>query len=581
MKSKRHLYNLILLTLTVFAILMTFSCTGVFLLKAKSGMGTLTIALPARDAGATGNTDGNTNQYEALVSFYKISVLSETGKADIPTRVIEKNTFYAELPVGSYSVIVQGICDGTTSTGDSEADEMFELMYKRNIPLFIGRTNNVSVTEGNTTPVTVMMCPALVPLAYEEDLDFDLDFDWGSGSLPKITTEGYTHEGWIMNNTTEITELPDTSKSNGELYLYPILEKKPAPPRSHNKFYVSQNGAGTADGLSADNPMKIDGVYQEIADYSYESESEKPEIVLVDDVTLPSDLLNMSEALITGITKSDGTKVSISGSGSSGYILDLNYSVYSWTFNNVAFDGRSIGKGIRNRGTLSLKNCEIKNCSMGLFNDIGTCTLDSCTVTACIAPDADQHAVYNYQGSLTVKNYSTISNCSSQLNGGGIYCQGSSSSLSFDSTSSITGCTAVSAGGGIYINSDANGSAIRICGSIANCSAASGGGICNYGQGELQLSGCTITGCKATGEDVDKRGNGTGYGGGIFTGQAISFDNTTSIKDCTATEHGNSIYGQVNSTFGTAAKVNGTAFTKSAYYDGDVENTTSLTFTDM
>ena len=574
MKSKRSAATLLTLVLTTIAILMTFSCTGLLTPRNQhSGTGTLCIALPGSQARAESIfSDVLTviNTPDTVVDYCLVSVISEdSGEVIIHSEKVTEGTFSAELSAGSYSVIIQGM-----NADDPEGTEspLWRFMRDSNMPFYIGRKNSVTIRGGETTTADVTMRRIFIS---ESDLETisqannNITFDGsdiGIGKMPVLSKGGETFDGWYSDSTSlrRLTDIPDTTSDT-------YFEIEPRYVKS-NVVYATQNGSG--DGTTPWKPTNIISAFTAL--YNIPNAT----LYLLGNVELPSNYVVMTDVTIIGAGGSSGTgKVIITGEGTP----VSAFSSGTHTVRNVIVDGGDNTKiGIKILGaTITLEDCEIRNCGMGIFNNGGSCTLDSCTVTACIAPDADKHAVYNYQGSLTVKNYSTISNCSSQLNGGGIYCQGSSSSLSFDSTSSITGCTAVSAGGGIYIYSDANGSAMRICGSITNCSAASGGGICNYGQGELQLSGCTITGCKATGEDVDKRGNGTGYGGGIFTGQAVSFDNATSINGCTATEHGNSIYGQVNSTLGTAAKVNGTDFTKSAYYDGDVENTTSLTFTDM
>lgn len=99
MKINRLARNLLLSLLAVLAVFTTFSCKGLF----------------------------------------TITVVSEkTGKVIIPTREVVPGSFSEEIPVGPYSVIVQGLRPGTAAS---------DLGH----PLVIGRKNGVTISAGKTT----------------------------------------------------------------------------------------------------------------------------------------------------------------------------------------------------------------------------------------------------------------------------------------------------------------------------------------------------------------------------------------------------------------------------------------------
>lgn len=145
-----------------------------------------------------------------------------------------------------------------------------------------------------------------------------------------------------------------------------------------------KEGAGTEDGTSYENRMSINNVFDRIAEYLLEEEHETPKLILVSNVVLSENTFNYSiditgrlNEIVSNITV--GVSVIIKGSGmgengnqcstiksAGGKIITIN-SGCTCTIKNVIIDGSDSNgnktyQGILNNGSLTLENCEIRNC---------------------------------------------------------------------------------------------------------------------------------------------------------------------------------------------------------------------------
>lgn len=463
MKTNRRALTLILTVLTVLAVFTTFSCSGLFTsFNTNSGMGTLTIALP----GSSARRDWTADDME----FYKVSVISEaTGELVVPTQTADPGTFSAEIPTGTYSIIVQGI---------NSQSSMYE---DYGCPTCIGRTNSVTITKNETTTANVVMLSFSLDSesdpAVGDNCDCDIpEFDWGSGKLPVLSPVGCAFDGWYSDDTLtqKITEWPATT--DWENFSYPCAyfvasgngggEQPLTLPTGENIFFATQSGTGS--GNTPDDPMDIITAFSKLTAGST--------LYLMGDITLPQSTITVSVTIIGAGGSLRKDKVSITRSAASGSVASFA-SGGTYTVENVIVDGSSSIQCIRNSGTLTLNDCIIQNGSAD--NDSGG-------------------GIYN-TGTLTI-NGGQILSCktvSSNGNGGGIYSE---------KTTTITGCliencSARSSGGGMYID---NSCKLTMSNTTINiCSANRGGGIsinCSSRTMSYPVSftNCKITGCTGT-----------------------------------------------------------------------------------
>lgn len=305
--------------LIVFAVLSAFSCKGMLLPPPTSKTGTLTIALPGNGA-RRGYTQDDAD-------FFKISIISESTKeVVIPAQEADTETFTAELKAGSYSVIVQGMINANS-----------------NMPLFYGRTNNVTVTAGETTTATIVMREFHTETStYSGNMEM-LNPDWESGKLPSLAFDYFDFEGWYTDAecTQAITEYPAT---DSEDFTYPFgkLVRKPV-------FYATQDGDGNKKGLNAENPMKLAEAFTELARFSRET-NKVPTLVLLEDVQLDGSPIAWSVNIIGAKGGDDTTPVVVEGIGTgSNFVVPFDAGI-SCTVKNLIIKNGSAATGIKNAG---------------------------------------------------------------------------------------------------------------------------------------------------------------------------------------------------------------------------------------
>lgn len=189
----------------IFAVFMTVSCSGLLTPKnSKLEKGTIRITLPETVSGA--RIEGSKDD----VDYYLISIVSETsGTIAVSSGKYTGGTFQTKVLPGSYSVIVQGIDEDDSRYGDIKW------------PLFIGRTNGVTVTADKESTAQIKMKlfelhASGTTYLHARDLEY---FDWGSGKLPELS---YPFDGWYTDRscTTQITEFPAT---DDEFFASPYL----------------------------------------------------------------------------------------------------------------------------------------------------------------------------------------------------------------------------------------------------------------------------------------------------------------------------------------------------------------------
>ncbi len=187
----------------LFAVFMTVSCSGLLTPKnSKQETGTIRITLP--------ETNARTGVSKDDVDYYLISIVSEaSGTIAVSSGKYTGGTFQTKVLPGAYSVIVQGIDEDDSRYGDIK------------LPLFMGRTNGVTVTADKESTAQIKM--KLFELhasgtTYLQARDV-ANFDWGSGKLPELP---YPFDGWYTDRscTTQITEFPAT---DDEFFASPYL----------------------------------------------------------------------------------------------------------------------------------------------------------------------------------------------------------------------------------------------------------------------------------------------------------------------------------------------------------------------
>lgn len=510
--------------LSALVVLTTFSCSGLFTSR-SNGMGTLCIGLP--ESGA------RLGWIPEDISTYKLSIISEqTGEAVIPTQAVNVGSFSAEIPTGTYSVIVQGLVPGEPLA-----------------PAFIGRANGVIVKENETTAADITM----IYMYAEIDLpDGELPaLDWGSAKLPTLTRKGCVFDGWYIldeqGNEQKITELPATN-TEGLVEIDIIAHFKadytsnfPAP-NTPGVFYATQNGVDGGDGSSPEKPMSINDTFSILSDNTT--------LYLLDDVILGGTIV--CDVTIIGAGGDCGVeKVTVSGV----YDSIINFGSASTSIvKNVIVDGANTKLGINNAGNLTMEGCVIQNCTQGIYN-LNTLTVKESKITNCTT----NGGIYN-SGSLTLIN-TDITDCSTASDyGGGINCSGTNASLSITG-GSITSCTAVEAGGGIYIDwQTTQNMTITGC-TIKNCSAGYGGGLYSDCQGLVTITNSNFISCESTNE------NYPAFGGGLVSTENITLSSTT-FTSCTAKGTGKSL--KVKGT------VNGHSISGEKYIETDITSDSDL-----
>ena len=234
MKTQKNTCKVFILLLTILILAFSFSCDG--LLTAKTGnqgntaYGTLKVNLA--DFSATRNAINPAD----IVEFFKISVISENGDVVIPPEKVTGNTYTKEIPVGTYSVIVQAMNSGNKIPEDTdpadleEMKEELKIFYKTNTPIYIGRTNDIAVESDKTTDVSVemIMFPYLTEIADGYVTLKDSTFDWGCGKLPEIVVRDMKFIGWYEDDTFRkaVSDFPDTTGFNGKsAFPYPLIKE--------------------------------------------------------------------------------------------------------------------------------------------------------------------------------------------------------------------------------------------------------------------------------------------------------------------------------------------------------------------
>ncbi len=195
--QKNVFTNHFICILAAVAVLMTFSCGGLLTSeKAKLEKGTIRVNLPETGARIGASKDD--------VDYYLISIVSEdSGTIAASSGKYTGDTFQTKVLPGSYSVIVQGIDEDDSRYGDIKW------------PLFIGRTNGVTVTADKESTAQIKMKlfelhASGTTYLSARDLEY---FDWGSGKLPELP---YPFDGWYTDRscTKQITEFPATDSDS-------------------------------------------------------------------------------------------------------------------------------------------------------------------------------------------------------------------------------------------------------------------------------------------------------------------------------------------------------------------------------
>ncbi|MEZ6140843.1 MAG: hypothetical protein R3B84_09750 [Zavarzinella sp.] len=206
-----------------------------------------------------------------------------------------------------------------------------------------------------------------------------------------------------------------------------------------------------------------------------------------------------------------------------------------------------------------------------MYNDGGTITVDSATVSGNTATNNGGGVFNEFGGTIDLINGAAVST-NNASRGGGLYNFGSGSTITVDG-STVSGNTAIF-GGGVYNQS--GGTVDLINGAaVSTNNASNGGGLFNLGSGStITVDGSTISGNSATfGGGVYNTSGGTvdlingaevstntavSGGGGLYnlgSGSTITVDGST-VSGNTATFEGGGVY---NISGGTVDLINGAA----------------------
>lgn len=198
------------------------------------------------------------------------------------------------------------------------------------------------------------------------------------------------------------------------------------------------------------------------------------------------------------------------------------------TMRNASATGDD-GAAVRNLGTFEILGGVMQNCASangGAVRNTGSMTQSGGTITGCSATKGG--AVYN-TGTLTLEGGS-IENCTATQNGGGIYNESGSLTVSGVTMTIVTG-------------SDDNGDPILeteyVSGTISGCSAQSGGAICFAG-GTGSLEAGTLT------------ANSARNGGAVYLSGGALTVSGGEVASNTATQNGSAIYSGGTLTLDTA-----------------------------
>ncbi len=526
MKTDRRVFTRIFSILTILTVFMTFSCSGLFTSQAgKTGMGTLTIDLNGTQSRAAYTKDD--------VSSFRVTLVSEeTGEISVPTKTFTEGTFSVDVPAGKHSLIIIGHVKHPTE------ENVF-------MPSFIGRENNITIKENETTSAEVTMC-SFTPIIEARETNFKPE--WDSGKLQQdLTAVGFTFAGWYLdrNYTQKVTEIPDTTGMT-ELTLYAHFTGGsyfPGGPGNSGRkagdskyFYVAQNARGDGKGLDADNAMAFSDMSLELMYFNQSNPDVIPEVIFITDVSF--DFNHLGAVNITGKRNGeDGQRITITGTCTPVLSLAGNAT-------DIIFDGKQSGTFQVEYGkTVTLDSCIIQNCTTGISNN-GTLTLSDCTIQNC-------------------------SNNYSESSLGAIDNSGFNAKLIIRDTS-IENCSA-GRGGAIMVGPD---SELDVDGlSISGCSAENGGGIFIDGSQNVTLKNCTISYCTAAQNMNIDFHNQSFDGGGIYiTSGKLTIGNNCSIKNCTAEGNGDSIYCTIKTLIvdPKPVVVNGTTWTSEYWIDDTV-----------
>jgi hypothetical protein len=194
----------------------------------------------------------------------------------------------------------------------------------------------------------------------------------------------------------------------------------------------------------------------------------------------------------------------------------------------------SNGGGITNQATLAINNCNIYQCTSvnggGIYNDFGkTLTLSNCSISECTATQ-NGGGIYNNCGTVTCNAATSITSnqatgtsgaAPSTGLGGGIYSTGS---LNLSQSCSVNWNQAQSCGGGIY--NDGSNSSVTMSGGSLDYNIAS-----NNSGGGIAIVAGTVT--MSSIQIADNQANNA-TGGGFYLLSGSLTLNTCSLFDNSA-----------------------------------------------
>ena len=264
------------------------------------------------------------------------------------------------------------------------------------------------------------------------------------------------------------------------------------------------------------------------------------EFIIKNDLTATSTITVSKPVKIT----SDKNVTITRGSGFLGvfFAIDTGSLELGSEENKIILDGGNVsstndgGAFYVSDGTFTMNNSSIINCPANVnggavYVSGGTFTMKGGSISDCSANDGG--AVYITEGGTFNMNGGTITGCFATNSGGGV-CMDSGSSFTMSGDSTIDNCNSSSEGGGVYVTSVDNPCAFEMLdnATITGCSAVNGGGIYLYGK--LTMNGGTISGNKASsGAGVylsDSTSSFTMINGTISNNFVNGIDNGASIE---------------------------------------------------
>jgi hypothetical protein len=488
-------------------LLVLSGCTGPFLPKEKDPAGT-TIPPGMGLARINLSLGGERTVLPSIGTYYFTLKFSASGQLDVDKTLTGAGTLLAvALAPATWTLEVNGYAD----SGHTDPED-----------ILLTGSISVPITAGTSADFDVYLTPNLGSNGLGS-LHYDIDLDAFSSSP--------TLRAWLG--------------------LYPLDAPGTISHQSESReINISPIGGSNAADTIADLPEGTYRVVVDLYDGSANKAAVRTEVVHIYNNLTTSLIYSFASEdfaecppVIEGYTTLAGKLNAALGSASGSYTIVLGSETDLAEFIPMTLNvtgNKNINITIRGNGTtvqvaatgtplLTLEAAESNSLSLEL-RDI-TLTGKSGNSVPVVQVDA--------QGTLSMKTGSCITGNSSTGDGGGVYVNNGTLSMS---GGSVSGNFSGSAGGGVYVN---NGTLSMSGGSVSGNSSDSGGGgvLSNYGT--ISMSGGSVS------------GNSSDSGGGVFSNNGTMSMSGGSVSDNNSSGNSGGVYVQYGAMSMSGGSVSG------------------------